>query len=125
MCPHSLAVDEALLQKAFLEAVNRLVCKDGDSNIKDFLSSVETALLSESFATKIADTEAKIAEFEKKKDNILELRMSGVVSQEDCESKYKIINQELDLRRSELNDYNGRQDNQGEAEELQGNHPLA
>lgn len=114
MCPHSLAVDEALLQKAFLEAINRLVGKDGNSNMKDFLSSVETALLSESFATKITDTKAKIAELEKKKDNILELRMSGVVSQEDCESKYKIINQELDLRRSELNDYNGRQDNQGE-----------
>ena len=108
MCPHSLAVDEALLQKTFLEAINRLVGKDGNSNMKDFLSSVETALLSQSFTTKIADTKAMIAELEKKKDSILELRMSGVVSQEDCESKYKIINQELDLKRSELNDYNGR-----------------
>lgn len=71
-------------------------------------------MLSESFATKIADVEAKIAELEKKKDTILELRMSDVVSQEDCENKYRVINQELDLRRAELNDYTDRQENQGE-----------
>ena len=59
------------MQKAFLEAINRLVGKDGNSNMKDFLSSVETALLSESFATKITDTKAKIAELEKKKTTSL------------------------------------------------------
>lgn len=83
-----MAIDESLIEKAYLEALNRLVDKDNTSQFKDFLETVETAIMSESPTKKINELESMIEDLEKKKGSILELRISGVVSKEDCEKKY-------------------------------------
>lgn len=104
LCEHSLAIDEALLEKAYLEALNKLVDKDNTDQFKDFLETVETAIMSESPTKRISEMESLIKDLEKKKDSVLELRIGGVISKEDCEKKYAIINQELEIKKANLDD---------------------
>ena len=113
-CEHSLAIDEALIEKAYLEALNRLVDKDNTAQFKDFLETVETAIMSESPTKKINELESMIESLEKKKDSILELRISGVVSKEDCEKKYAAVSQELEIKKGELDTFKDQKREQNE-----------
>lgn len=66
--------------------MNRLVDKDNTAQFKDFLEAVEMAIMSESPTKKINELKSMIEDFEKKKkDSILELRISGVVFKKGCE----------------------------------------
>lgn len=116
-CNHSLAVDEDLLKKAFLESINALIDQDDSQQMKEFLETVENTILSSSPAKKITDLEARISNLEKQKDNIVELRVSGIVSKEDCEKKYASISQEIEMVKRELDRY---QDKKREQSEVKG-----
>lgn len=104
LCEHSLSIDEALIEKAYLEALNKLVDKDNTDQFKDFLETVENAIMKGSPTKRINEMEAVVKGLEEKKDSILELRINGVVSKEDCEKKYAIVSQELEIRKAELDD---------------------
>lgn len=116
-CNHSLAVDEDLLKKAFLESINALIDQDDSQQMKEFLDTVESTILSSSPAKKIKDLEARISNLEKQKDNIVELRVSGIVSKEDCEKKYASISKEIEMVKGELGRY---QDKKREQSEVKG-----
>lgn len=116
-CNHSLAVDEDLLKKAFLESINALIDQDDSQQMKEFLDTVESTILSSSPAKKITDLEARISNLEKQKDNIVELRVSGIVSKEDCEKKYASISKEIEMVKGELDRY---QDKKREQSEVKG-----
>lgn len=116
-CKHSLAVDEDLLKKAFLESINALIDQDDSQQMKEFLDTVESTILSSSPAKKITDLEARISNLEKQKDNIVELRVSGIVSKEDCEKKYASISKEIEMVKGELDRY---QDKKREQSEVKG-----
>lgn len=116
-CNHSLAVDEDLLKKAFLESINALIDQDDSQQMKEFLDTVESTILSSSPAKKITDLEARISNLEKQKDNIVELRVSGIVSKEDCEKKYASISKEIEMVKGELGRY---QDKKREQSEVKG-----
>lgn len=113
-CNHSLAVDEDLLKKAFLESINALIDQDDSQQMKEFLDTVESTILSGSPAKKITDLEARISNLEKQKDNIVELRVSGIVSKEDCEKKYASISKEIEMVKGELDRYQDRKREQSE-----------
>lgn len=113
-CNHSLAVDEDLLKKAFLESINALIDQDDSQQMKEFLDMVESTILSSSPAKKITDLEARISNLEKQKDNIVELRVSGIVSKEDCEKKYASISKEIEMVKGELDRYQDRKREQSE-----------
>lgn len=116
-CKHSLAVDEDLLKKAFLESINALIDQDDSQQMKEFLDTVESTILSSSPAKKITDLEARISNLEKQKENIVELRVSGIVSKEDCEKKYASISKEIEMVKGELDRY---QDKKREQSEVKG-----
>lgn len=116
-CNHSLAVDEDLLKKAFLESINALIDQDDSQQMREFLDTVESTILSSSPAKKITDLEARISNLEKQKDNIVELRVSGIVSKEDCEKKYASISKEIEMVKGELARY---QDKKREQSEVKG-----
>lgn len=113
-CGHSLAIDEDLLKKAFLESINALIDQDNSKQMKEFLDTVENTILSGSPAKKITDLEARISNLEKQKDNIVELRVSGIVSKEDCEKKYASITKEIEMAKGELDRYQDRKREQSE-----------
>ena len=113
-CEHSLAIDEELLKKAFLESINALIDQDNSKQMKEFLDTIENTILSGSPAKKITDLEARISNLEKQKDNIVELRVSGIVSKEDCEKKYASITKEIEMAKGELDRYQDRKREQSE-----------
>lgn len=113
-CNYSLAVDEDLLKKAFLESINALIDQDDSQQMKEFLDTVESTILSGSPTKKITDLEARISNLEKQKDNIVELRVSGIVSKEDCEKKYASISKEIEMVKGELDRYQDRKREQSE-----------
>lgn len=97
--------------RAFIEIDRSLVfCVFG----VDCNDSVENAILSGSPAKKITDLEARISNLDKQKDNIVELRASGIVSQEDCEKKCASITKEIEMSKGELDRYQDRKREQSE-----------
>lgn len=113
-CGHSLAIDEDLLKKAFLESINALIDQDNSKQMKEFLDTIENTILSGSPTKKITDLEARLSKLEKQKDNIVELRVSGIVSKEDCEKKYASITKEIEMAKGELDRYQDRKREQSE-----------
>ena len=113
-CGHSLAIDEDVLKKAFLESINALIDQDNSKQMKEFLDTIENTILSGSPAKKITDLEARLSNLEKQKDNIVELRVSGIVSKEDCEKKYASITKEIEMAKGELDRYQDRKREQSE-----------
>lgn len=100
-----MAIDEALIEKAYLEPMNMLVDKDNTAQFKDFLEAVEMAIMSKSPTKKINELKSMIEDLEKKKDSILELRISGVVFKKGCGKKYTALSQELEIKKDELNTF--------------------
>lgn len=100
-----MAINEALIEKAYLEPLNRLVGKDNTVQFKDFLEAVEMAIMSESPTKKINELKSMIEDLEKKKDSILELRISGVVFKEGCEKKYIALSQKLEIKKGEFDTF--------------------
>ena len=74
----------------------------------DCNDTVKKTILSGSPAKKITDLEARISNLEKQKDNIVEPRVSGIVSKEDCEKKYASITKEIEMAKGELDRHQDR-----------------
>ena len=91
-CSNSLAVNEEMLEKAYIEAINKLVDEDKTKSINEFLDIVEQNIISKSSDNAINALKAEIEALENKKDNVLDLRVSGIISKKDCERKYANIN---------------------------------
>ena len=85
--------------------MNMLVDKDNTAQFKDFLEAVEMAIMSKSPTKKINELKSMIEDLEKKKDSILELRISGVVFKKGCGKKYTALSQELEIKKDELNTF--------------------
>ena len=96
-CSNSLAVNEE-----YIEAINKLVDEDKTKSINEFLDIVEQTIISKSSDNAINALKAEIEALENKKDNVLDLRVSGIISKKDCERKYANINQELEIKKSQL-----------------------
>lgn len=80
----------------------------------DCNDTVKNTILSGSPAKKITDLEARISNLEKQKDNIVEPRVSGIVSKEDCEKKYASITKEIEMAKGELDRHQDRKREQSE-----------
>ena len=70
--------------------------------------------MSDSPTKKINELESYIEGLEKKKDNLLELRLDGVVPKDDYERKYAVISQEIEIKKSELDALKDRKREQNE-----------
>ena len=80
----------------------------------DCNDTVKNTILSGSPAKKITDLEARISNLEKQKDNIVEPRVSGIVSKEDYEKKYASITKEIEMAKGELDRHQDRKQEQSE-----------
>lgn len=90
-CKHSLALDEEMMEQAFVEGMNRLVGEDNKKLLNGFLGIVESIISDDTCAGKIKKLESKLEDLQKKKDNVLELKIGGIIETADCEKKYSAI----------------------------------
>lgn len=101
-CKHSLAIDEDMIKKAFVEGINSLAGDDNKELLDGFINSIEQALTSKSYAMKISDLEKTIESLKKKKDNVLELEISGIITKAELQTRYAKISSEIELKEGEL-----------------------
>lgn len=104
-CNNGLSVEETIIEQAFVEALNHLVDPRNTVKIEEFLRNVETALATDSPQKKIRELELSIEELERKKESVLDMRISNIIPQEECDRKYAEIKDEIKRKHTDLENY--------------------
>lgn len=113
-CNHALAVDEDLLEKAFVDGINSLYGESNANLLNGFIKIIEQAITSKPYASKINELTNFIEDLKRKKDNLLELELSGIISKEELEKRYKKISADIDLKEAELKEVKGQDEKKNE-----------
>lgn len=94
-CPHSKAVDEVVIENAFLEMF-KLLAENFDDVLESVLSSVEETLSKDDSTEKLKRIEKEISSFEKKRKKLTDMYLDDKISKEAYDDKYSEISNKLD-----------------------------
>ena len=94
-CPHSKAIDEVIIENAFLEMF-RLLAENFDDVLESVLSSLETAISKDDSTEKLKRVEKEISTLEKKRKKLTDMYLDDKISKEAYEEKYSELNHKLD-----------------------------
>ena len=94
-CPHSKAIDEVIIENAFLEMF-RLLAENFDDVLESVLSSLEAAISKDDSIEKLKRAEKEISTFEKKRKKLTDMYLDDKISKEAYEEKYSELNHKLD-----------------------------
>ena len=94
-CPHSKAIDEVIIENAFLEMF-RLLAENFDDVLESVLSSLETAISKDDSTEKLKRVEKEISTLEKKRKKLTDMYLDDKISKEAYEEKYSEWNHKLD-----------------------------
>ena len=96
-CAHSKAVEESIIEKAFLESY-RLMCSDDKSVLDEFLKKVEKTLQNNESKKKYDKAYRKSGELDVKRKKLLESYLQGVIAPDI----YKQMDQKYEAEVAEL-----------------------
>ena len=94
-CPSSKAVEEKAIKKAFLKSYELLYAKE-DSLIEEFLANAQEVLTKGNAEDSIQKTRADLAKNKQKKDNLLNLKLNGLIEDEVFAEKNFMLSQRID-----------------------------
>ena len=94
-CLHSKAIDEVIIENAFLE-IFRLLAENFDDVLESVLSSLETAISKDDSTEKLKRVEKEISTLEKKRKKLTDMYLDDKISKEAYEEKYSKLNHKLD-----------------------------
>jgi site-specific DNA recombinase len=94
-CPHSKAIDEVIIENAFLEMF-RLLAENFDDVLVSVLSSLEAAISKDDSTEKLKRVEKEISTLEKKRKKLTDMYLDDKISKEAYEDKYSELNHKLD-----------------------------
>ena len=94
-CPHSKAIDEVIIENAFLEMF-RLLAENFDDVLESVLSSLEAAISKDDSTEKLKRVEKEISTLEKKRKKLTDMYLDDKISKEAYEEKYSQLNHKLD-----------------------------
>ena len=94
-CPHSKAIDEVIIENAFLEMF-RLLAENFDDVLESVLSSLEAAISKDDSTEKLKRVEKEISTLEKKRKKLTDMYLDDKISKEAYEDKYSELNHKLD-----------------------------
>lgn len=94
-CPHSKAVDEVVIENAFLEMF-KLLAENFDDVLESVLSSVEETLSKDDSTEKLKRIEKEISSLEKKRKKLTDMYLDDKISKEAYDDKYSEISNKLD-----------------------------
>ena len=89
-CPDSKGVEEAQIERAFVESYHRLNA-DNASVLNEFLARVEDSLTGDNVGREIEQLKHEIQALEVKKNKLLDLRLEEMIEKDDYELKYSEI----------------------------------
>jgi vacuolar-type H+-ATPase subunit I/STV1 len=85
-CPNCKAVDEVIVEGAFLEAF-RLLADNFDDVMESVLSTIEDVLNDDTELKRVKQLEKEISTIESKKSRLTDLLIDGKIEQEDYDEK--------------------------------------
>lgn len=94
-CPHSKAIDEVIIENAFLEMF-RLLAEHFDDVLESVLSSLEASISKDDSTEKLKRVEKEISTLEKKRKKLTDMYLDDKISKEAYEEKYSELNHKLD-----------------------------
>ncbi|MCD7797107.1 MAG: recombinase family protein, partial [Clostridiales bacterium] len=100
-CEHSKGISEEIIENAFLESY-KLLCHNNKDVIDGVLKRIETSLCSGDYAKEKSKTERALAALEKKKNNLLDMRLDELIDQQTYEEKYAELTEQFNKLNDEL-----------------------
>lgn len=94
-CPHSKAIDEVIIENAFVEMFG-LLAENFDDVLESVLSSIEETLSKDDSAEKLKRIEKDIASLEKKRKKLTDMYLDDKLTKEAYDDKYSEFSKKLD-----------------------------
>lgn len=94
-CPDSKAIDEKAIERAFMKSYELLYEKD-HSLLNEFLDNVREVLNKDSSGESVQKARANLAKTKQKKENLLNLKLSGLIEDDVFAEKNFILSQRID-----------------------------
>lgn len=99
-CPHSKAIDEVIIENAFVEMFG-LLAKNFDDVFESVLSSIEETLSKDDSTEKLKCIEKDIASLEKKRKKLTDMYLDDKLTKEAYDEKYSELSKKLDKCKEE------------------------
>lgn len=93
-CPNSKAIDESIIENAFLEMFG-LLADNFDDVLESVLSSVEETISKDESSGRLKQVEKDIASLEKKRNKLTDMMLDDKISKEAYNEKYEESNRKL------------------------------
>ncbi|MBC2259799.1 recombinase family protein [Listeria booriae] len=110
-CTHSKGLVEIALEKAFIESY-RLICADNTKILENFLKRIEMGLLDEGTQKRLTKLRNTIKVTEKKRSNLVDMKIDGLVDDISYEEKYTELSTKLSDLKYELEEIEIMSDNE-------------
>lgn len=94
-CPHSKAIDEVIIENAFLEMF-QLLAENFDDVLESVLSSLEDTISKDDSTEKLKRVEKEISALEKKRKKLTDMYLDDKISKEAYDDKYSELNHKLE-----------------------------
>ena len=101
-CPNSKAIDESIIENAFLEMFG-LLADNFDDVLESVLSSVEETVSKDESSGRLKQVEKDIASLEKKRNKLTDMMLDDKISKEAYDEKYEELNRKLKKANDEKN----------------------
>lgn len=93
-CPNSKAIDESIIENAFLEMFG-LLADNFDDVLESVLSSVEETVSKDESSGRLKQVEKDIASLEKKRNKLTDMMLDDKISKEAYDEEYEELNRKL------------------------------
>lgn len=93
-CPHCKAIDEIMIEEAFLESF-RLLTENFDDVLESVLNTVEEVLKDDTELKQVKKLEKELSGIKKKKSRLTDLLLDGRIEQEDYDEKKEIFQRKI------------------------------
>lgn len=100
-CPHSKAIDESIIENAFVEMFS-LLAKSFDDILGSVLLSVEDAMQEDNYSVKIKHLEKRIYEYETRQKKLTDMYLDDKISQKVYDEKNSEIEIKLNQSQKEM-----------------------
>jgi len=114
-CPCSKAVEEEAIEKAFIKSY-QLLTKQDSSLLEEFIDNAKEVLLNGDSEGSIKKTKEKLEKNKQKKENLLNLKLNGLVDDDIFASKNLVLSQRIDSLEKTLKHLNMEKDEQKNVE---------
>ena len=86
-CPHSKAIEEKIIEDAFIESY-KLLCYNNSDVLDELVKRMESVLSGNNFQKQLTKIDNEIQAIEQKRNRLIDMRLEEVIDKETYEKKY-------------------------------------